>query len=84
MGFDQIGKEQHPRSCLLRHNIDSELWLTIPMANIETFLNIQATYFVMTRSTAYNLFCLESLRTIELLLKGGHHIALHYMMDTYR
>ena len=79
LGFDQIGQEQTPYTCLLRHDVDSELWSCLPMANIETRLGIPATYFVMMRSTVYNLFCLESLQTVEKLIKGGHNIGLHFM-----
>jgi hypothetical protein len=49
------------------------------MADIETELGISSTYFVMLRSTAYNLLCVESLQVMEKLKKGGHHIGLHFM-----
>lgn len=77
--FDQIGKEKTPYSCLLRHDIDSELWATHSLSLIEKRLGISSTYFLMTRSTAYNLFCVESLRAVEQLLKDGHSLGLHFM-----
>ena len=51
------------------------------MADIETELGISANYFVMLRSTSYNLFCVESCRIIEKLLKGEHSIGLHFMSE---
>ena len=53
------------------------------MAEIEADLGIAATYFVMLRSTSYNLFCLESRNAIERLLEKGHHIGLHLMGELY-
>jgi hypothetical protein len=83
IGFDQIGHESSPYSCLLRHDVDSELWNCQPMAKIESELGISATYFIMLRSTSYNLFCLESRNTIEKLLKYEHCIGLHLMWEMY-
>lgn len=83
LGFDQIGQESSPYSCLLRHDVDSELWSCWPMAEIEANLGIAATYFVMLRSTSYNLFCLESRNAVESLVEAGHHIGLHLMGELY-
>jgi len=83
LGFDQIGQESSPYSCLLRHDVDSELWNCGPMAEIEANLGISATYFVMLRSTSYNLFCIESRNMIERLIDTGHHIGLHLMGELY-
>ena len=83
LGFDQIGQESSPYTCLLRHDVDSELWNCAPMAEIEANLGISATYFVMLRSTSYNLFCLESKKAIERLLDQGHQIGLHLMGELY-
>ena len=79
LSFDQIGKEQGPLSCLLRHDIDSELLHCNQMMDIEKELGIKATYFVMTRSTAYNLFCVEAMKQIERILSDGHRLGLHFM-----
>jgi hypothetical protein len=83
LGFDQIGQESSPYTCLLRHDVDSELWHCGPMAEIESNLGISATYFVMLRSTSYNLFCLESRSAVEKLLENGHSIGLHLMGELY-
>ena len=77
--YERIGREESPRSCLLRHDIDSELLGCEPMLDIERRLGVQATYFVMVRSTAYNLFCIESLRMVDHIRNDGHSIGLHFM-----
>lgn len=77
--YDQIGKESGDRSCILRHDIDSELLGCGQMLDAEKKLGVHATYFVMTRSTAYNSFCVEGRRMIERILGEGHQIGLHFM-----
>lgn len=78
-GFGDIGREAAPNSCLLRHDIDAELFGCEEMLAIEAELGVKATYFLMTRSTSYNLFCLEARDTVARLLRGGHEIGLHFM-----
>lgn len=78
-GFDEIGKEKHELSCLLRHDVDVELWHCDPISRIEHERGVRATYFLMMRSTAYNLFCTESIRAVEMLLQRNHWIGLHFM-----
>jgi hypothetical protein len=79
LGFGDIGNEAAPLSCLLRHDVDAELFGIDAMAEIEKSLGVSATYFLMTRSTAYNLFCLEGSRVVSRLLEAGHRIGLHFM-----
>jgi hypothetical protein len=83
LGFDQIGEESSLYSCILRHDVDSELWNCLQMAEIENDLGISATYFVMLRSTSYNLFCIESRQAVEELINKKHRIALHLMGEVY-
>lgn len=77
--FDQIGKEQSSYSCLIRHDIDNEMWSCGQMSSLEKELGISSTYFLMPRSTSYNLFCVESLQVVEHILRDGHKIGLHFM-----
>jgi hypothetical protein len=79
ISFSEIGKERSPFSCLLRHDIDSELLGCGAMLDIERSLGIQATYFLMMRSTAYNLFSVEATAVVERILRDGHRIGLHFM-----
>ena len=68
VSFDEIGKETSPRSCLLRHDIDSELLGCGGMLEVEKSLGVTATYFLMTRSTAYNLFSVEATAMVARIL----------------
>jgi peptidoglycan/xylan/chitin deacetylase (PgdA/CDA1 family) len=79
VSFDAIGKELSPRSCLLRHDIDSELLGCGAMLDVERSLGAKATYFLMTRSTAYNLFSVEGTAIVRRMLDDGHRVGLHFM-----
>jgi len=83
VAFSRIGKESSPRSCLLRHDIDSELLGCGPMLDVEKSLGVSATYFVMTRSTAYNLFSVEATAMVARMLRDGHRIGLHFMAERF-
>jgi hypothetical protein len=77
--FADIGRESSLRSCLLRHDVDSELLGCGSMLDIEKELGVNATYFLMTRSTAYNLFSVEATAMVGRMLREGHRIGLHFM-----
>lgn len=77
--FAEIGKEIGPRSCLLRHDVDSELLSCGGMLDVEKSQGVTATYFLMTRSTAYNLFSVEAAAIVARVLQDGHRIGLHFM-----
>ncbi|HZP91655.1 MAG TPA: hypothetical protein VFB20_02065 [Burkholderiales bacterium] len=83
VGYADIGSESAPLTCLLRHDVDAEIFSLDPMADIEASLGIRATYFVMTRSTVYNLFGLEASRAVARLIDKGHRIGLHFMAEPY-
>lgn len=79
--FEMIGKENCQYSCLLRHDIDSDIFILSRMAEIESDMKIQATYFLMLRSTSYNLLARESVIAIKKLLSLGHSLGLHFMAE---
>lgn len=79
VSFSRIGKEASKRSCLLRHDVDSELLGCGGMLDVEQSLGVTATYFLMTRSTAYNLFSVEATAMVARMLREGHRIGLHFM-----
>ena len=79
VSFEKIGREELDLSCVLRHDVDSELLGCGPMLDVERSLGVRATYFVMTRSTAYNLFSVEGRAAVERILADGHALGLHFM-----
>src|SRR5450755_261990 len=79
ISFAEIGKERSQRSCLLRHDVDSELLGCGGMLDVERCLGVTATYFLRMRSTAYNLFSVEATAMVARMLRDGHKIGLHFM-----
>jgi len=79
VSFADLGKEAYARTCLLRHDVDSELLGCGGMLDVERSLGVTATYFLMTRSTAYNLFSVEAGAMVARILDEGHSIGLHFM-----
>lgn len=75
----QVGR----KSCLLRHDIDSELLGCNAILDAERELGVQATYFVMLRSTSYNIFCVEGRRVLDRIQNEGHQIGLHFMGEGF-
>lgn len=64
--------------CLMRHDIDTSLKCALEMGEIEAELGVSATYFLMLRSPAYNLFSRYAFDVINRLKELGHEIALHF------
>jgi len=79
VSFAEIGREKSQHSCLLRHDVDSELLGCGPMLDVERSLGVHATYFLMMRSTAYNLFSVEAVAVVQRILREGHRVGLHFM-----
>lgn len=77
--YADIGKEKGPLTCLLRHDVDAEIHSLGPMMEIEKALSIRSTWFLMARSTAYNLLSIEASRVVHRLIEDGHRIGLHFM-----
>lgn len=66
------------KKCLLRHDIDADLFAAKEMANIEYKKGVNATYFLMLRSPIYNLFSRANDRMVREIVDMGHHIGLHF------
>lgn len=76
--FNEIKKQAHDKFCLLRHDIDVDLDAARKIAFVEKAFGVKSTYFVMTRSTIYNLFGRFNHRCVEDILNAGHQLGLHY------
>ena len=66
---------------LLRHDVDSEIFLLDDLASIEHELGVVSTYFVMLSSTAYNIFSLEARAAIRRVTDMGHSLGLHFQAE---
>jgi hypothetical protein len=73
-GFDAT-----PRAgdLLLRHDVDLSLEAALATAELESELEVSATYFLMTQSEFYNLAAPSGHDAIERLRRLGHHVGLH-------
>jgi hypothetical protein len=69
---------------LLRHDVDLSLSGALAMAEVEAEESVQSTWFLMTRSTFYNLDSPEGEHALARLRELGHrvgHHALHPHLD---
>ena len=62
---------------LLRHDIDMSLPAAVTMAELEAERDVQATYFLMTRSDFYNLDSPSGVAALARLRALGHRVGLH-------
>lgn len=78
LDFKNVNNEPHSKICYLRHDIDADVSAAFKIAQIESKLGINATYFFMLRSPVYNLFSRANQRFVENILKLEHNIGLHF------
>ncbi len=73
-GYDK----QHPRTVILRHDIDYTLDGVLRFGEIERELGITASYLVRMHADEYNPFACISFNVLQELSAMGHEIGLHY------
>lgn len=76
VSFDEFAP--YRRIATLRHDVDAELEAAVAMAELESDLGIQSTYFLMLQSPLYNLFNIEFALFARRLADLGHWIGLYY------
>lgn len=64
--------------CVLRHDVDADLSAALEMAEIEFEIGVKSTYFLMTRSSVYNLFSRVNMQKVKAIIDLGHQIGLHF------
>jgi len=69
--------------CLLRHDIDFDLERALTLAEIEAEEGVSATFFLMLRTTHYNVLSREGSCLVERILSLGHHLGLHFDCAAY-
>jgi hypothetical protein len=74
VGFDA---SPEPGALFLRHDVDLSLAAAIEMAEVETELDVQTTYLLMTESVFYTLASSEGVAALERLRELGHAVGLH-------
>ena len=66
-----------PGDLLLRHDVDLSLGAALAMAEVEAEEGVQSTWFLMTRSTFYNLASSEGEHLLGRLRELGHRVGHH-------
>lgn len=63
---------------ILRHDIEFSVEHALTMSQIESELNVNATYFVQITNNAYNAFSAQNTEMLQDMHQRGHEIGLHY------
>lgn len=71
-------QEGMDRVVILRHDIDYCLNKAVKMAELEQASGVRSTYFVLLKSSFYNLLAAENLRLLKRIKELGHDIGLHF------
>jgi hypothetical protein len=82
--FRRFDTEPAKGDLFLRHDVDLSLDAALAMARLESEMGVPATYFLMTRSSFYNLASSEGERALDELRSLGHavgHHAVHPHLD---
>jgi hypothetical protein len=75
--FAFFNREPRAGDVLLRHDVDMSLEAALTMAELEAERDVQATYFLMTRSDFYNLDARSGVAALARLGELGHRVGLH-------
>ena len=81
--FENRHNSPSAKKCLLRHDIDVDLYAALELARIEYKKNIKSTFFLMFRSPIYNLFSRANDRFVREIIDLGHDIGLHFDAEYY-
>jgi len=73
-GFD---RPPEPGDLLLRHDVDLSLEAALAVAEVEAAEGAWSTWFLMTRSSFYNLAAGEGVQAITRLRELGHRVGHH-------
>jgi hypothetical protein len=78
-GYRWAGFDRDPRAgdLILRHDVDLSLAGALALAEVEAAEGAWSTWFLMTRSSFYNLDSAEGERAITRLGELGHRVAHH-------
>lgn len=79
--YEEVQKEQP--HIVLRHDIDNSLEYAVEIAKIEAQLNIKSYYFVLLRTSFYNLFSERNELLLREILNHGHVLGLHFDASIY-
>lgn len=76
--FRGFSEPAEARTVVLRHDIDFSVDLAHALAKEEAELGVNATFFFMATSNAYNLFSAHNRRLVREIIAMGHTASLHF------
>ena len=76
--FDELGSRTASLVCLLRHDVDACTDFAVRMAELEAARGVRSTYFVMLRSSLYNLLSRQACADVRRIIDLGHEVGLHF------
>jgi len=68
---------QETKHLILRHDVDFALEPALKMGKIDADLGVTSSFFFRVHAKNYNLFSVQGLTTVDLLVNLGHEVALH-------
>lgn len=74
---------QFEKICILRHDIDMDIYKAYEFARFELQLGVRSTYFLLLGSNFYNVYTKSNLNLINEMLSMGHEIGLHFDETKY-
>lgn len=77
VSFEELLLESQSKQCVLRHDIDYSPVEAVRMAEIESKLGIQSTYFYQSCAWTYNLREKEVYQAVHEVKALGHKIGVH-------
>lgn len=80
--FERFNSD-NPKTIILRHDVDYTLNGVPQLVEIETSLNVTASYLFRVHAHEYNLFTPHVYRLIRQLRNLGHEIGLHFEAMTF-
>ena len=76
--FGELGSRAGSLVCLLRHDVDASTDFAVRMAELEAARGVRSTYFVMLRSSLYNLLSRQGCADVRRIIDLGHDVGLHF------
>ena len=67
-----------PEFCLIRHDIEFSLPKAVRLAEIDSELGIQSTFFVQVKNGAYNPIALPNSKIVRKIRELSHFVGLHF------
>ena len=79
--FDKYRLGMAQSFTILRHDVEFSVIRALDIAEIESELGVQSTFFFQVKSSAYNPFSVGNFKSIHRILELGHDVGLHFYVS---